>query len=111
MSILFLKLLLAHLIGDFLFQSKSWVRKRKENVGYLLLHIGIHALLLLVLFVNQLPIFWDVILFVLCTHLIIDSLKISIEKQYPQFPFRLFLIDQCAHLAVILSVIVYRYEL
>ncbi|NQD72775.1 DUF3307 domain-containing protein, partial [Sphingobacterium shayense] len=42
---------------------------------------------------------------------IIDSLKISIEKQYPQFPFRLFLIDQCAHLAVILSVIVYRYEL
>ncbi len=110
MSILFLKLLLAHLLGDFVLQSKKWVFKRKEHVGYLLLHIGIHALLLLLLFVNQLTVFWDVILFVLCTHLIIDSLKIYAEKHLPQFSFRLFLIDQCAHLAVILSIIIYRYD-
>ncbi|MGO1243004.1 MAG: DUF3307 domain-containing protein [Sphingobacterium sp.] len=110
MSILFLKLLLAHLLGDFVFQPKRWVHKRKQHAGYLLLHIGIHAVLLLILFGNQLAIFWDVILFVICTHLIIDSLKIYTERYLYPFSFRLFVIDQCAHLLVILSVIVYRYE-
>lgn len=109
MSILFLKLLLAHLLGDFLIQPKQWVSKRKERVGYLLLHIGIHTLLLLLVFINQISFYWDVVLFVACTHLIIDSLKIYVEKHFSQRLFLVFIIDQLAHLLVILSVVAFIY--
>jgi len=50
--ILFLKFLLAHILGDFVFQSESWVldkEKKKVKSVKLYFHIGIHAFLVLLI--------------------------------------------------------------
>ena len=49
---LFLKLLLAHILGDFVFQSEKWVKDKEEKKiksSKLYLHIIIHAFILLFL--------------------------------------------------------------
>ncbi|WP_029034586.1 DUF3307 domain-containing protein [Salinimicrobium terrae] len=110
MTALALKLLLAHLIGDFLLQPDSWVaqkRQKKHRSPLLYLHIAVHAgtmLLLLNLNLN----YWLGIIFILITHYIIDLLKLNFETQHNRG--KLFLIDQLAHLLVIAGV-VYSYHL
>jgi len=111
MIIFCLKLLLAHILGDFVFQSKALVRKRKENIAYLFLHVGIHALLLVLCFLSDLYDNWPVILFVSCSHLLIDSLKIWWERKFPYKPFHIFVVDQGLHLATIAAVAIHQYGL
>ncbi|TYR33602.1 DUF3307 domain-containing protein [Sphingobacterium phlebotomi] len=111
MSILFLKLLLAHLIGDFVLQPKKWVQKRREHIGYLLLHIAIHAALLVVFFIPELSDQWQVILFISCAHLLIDSGKIYFEKKLPRRAFLLFIADQTLHILSLIVVVWYTYGL
>ena len=53
--LLFTKLLLAHLIGDFILQPNKWVsdkEKKKEKSIYLYLHTALHLALML-LFVAE----------------------------------------------------------
>jgi len=109
MSIMFLKLLLAHLLGDFVFQPNKLVQMRKKKIGFLLLHVAIHALLLSLLFVTKLSSAWHIVLFVTSAHLLIDSLKIYLEKQCTFQPFALFAFDQLLHLASILAALVLVY--
>lgn len=107
MSILALKLVLAHLLGDFLLQPDSWVaqkRQKKHRSPLLYLHIGVHALVMLLLLKFSLS-YWLGILFILITHFLIDLLKLRLEQDYPRAG--LFLFDQVAHLLVILLVIFY----
>lgn len=111
MSILFLKLLLAHFIGDFVLQPKSWVQKRKEHIRYLLSHIAIHATLLILFFLPELADQWQMILFVSCAHLLIDSAKIYLEKKIPHRAFLLFVADQALHILSLGAVIFYKYGL
>lgn len=111
MITLFLKLLLAHLLGDFVLQPRSWVRKRKEHIGYLLLHMLVHAVLLVILFLPELSDNLQLIIFIVCSHLLIDSLKIGWEKQWPYKPFHIFIIDQFLHLLAIMAVILYQFGL
>ena len=52
MIVLLLKLLLAHVIGDFVLQPKKWVKqknKKKHKSKYLYFHVLIHALALIIL--------------------------------------------------------------
>jgi len=109
MSILFLKLLLAHFIGDFVLQPKSWVQKRTMRIGYLLLHIAIHAAVLVLLFIPELREQWQTIVFVACAHLLIDSGKIYLEKKFPGRAFLLFIIDQSLHVLSLIAVVLYQY--
>lgn len=109
MLTVFLKLLLAHLLGDFLLQPKSWVTKRKENILYLLLHVLVHIVLMVVFFANELSSYWMSIVFVGCSHLAIDSFKIWWEKKYPFKPVILFLTDQLLHVLVLVGVIIYNF--
>ncbi|MGN0003543.1 MAG: DUF3307 domain-containing protein [Sphingobacterium composti] len=109
MLVVFLKFLLAHILGDFVFQTKSMVDKRKENVGYLLLHVGIHAILLGLFFYNQLQEFWIPIACITLSHLAIDSLKIGLESKYPTKPLLFFCIDQIMHIAVLLGLVFYSF--
>lgn len=95
--IILVKLLLAHLLGDFLLQPHSWVlekEKYKVKSGKLYLHLLVHALILLV-------IIWDVSLWPLMAgivgcHFIIDLLKLYLQKESNKTT--LFLIDQLLHL-------------
>jgi len=94
---IFLKLLLAHLIADFLFQPKSWIRDRKlkkYTSGFLYIHILI-VVLLSWLFLGN-PAEWIIPIFIGITHLLID-----IWKSYRPDNFIAFLADQFAHVMIL----------
>jgi hypothetical protein len=98
---LFLKILLAHLTGDFILQPESWVsdkNKRKIRSPKLFMHTGIHAILLaLVLEFN--PFYWKGFVLIVGSHLIIDLAKAGmIDKMSDRV---LFFLDQSLHLLVI----------
>lgn len=108
MLALFTKLLLAHILGDFVFQPSSLVQKRQKNALYLLLHILLHGILLCLFFINNLSSFYLSIAFILISHLAIDSLKILIEKKSKSAnPTVLFIMDQCLHIAVLLAITIH----
>jgi len=109
MILLTLKLLIAHILGDFVFQPSKWIRekqKKKHTSKFLYLHIGIHAIALLVLLGFDFS-YWLGILSILITHGIIDILKLHFETK--KITRSLFIIDQLAHLLVI-SIVVYSYK-
>lgn len=105
MLILFLKLLLTHIVGDFVLQTRALIIKRGQNILYLLLHVLIHAILLCAVFFPQLQDWWLTIVGISVAHLAIDSLKVLAEKRWPTRPVSLFAIDQTLHLAVIFIVV------
>ncbi|WP_317124827.1 DUF3307 domain-containing protein [Mangrovimonas spongiae] len=103
--ILLTKLILAHLIGDFLLQPKKWVKekeKRKLKSPKLYIHVGIHVLLafLIVWDITH----WKLIITIGVLHLIIDGLKLTFQKKNTK---RLcFFIDQLLHLITIFIVFI-----
>lgn len=107
--ILFITLLLAHLLGDFVFQPEKWVRdkeKRKIRSPYLYYHILIHAISLIIVLQLNTKYLWGVVLIVI-SHFVIDTAKVySITKKNRT---TLFFIDQLAHLAI-LVLFVYLYQ-
>ncbi|WP_166334206.1 DUF3307 domain-containing protein [Sphingobacterium chungjuense] len=109
MLIVLLQFLLAHVLGDFVLQPKSLVEKRRVHIKYLLLHVGIHALALLLIFSATLVDHWQGIIFIVATHLAIDSLKIWYEDQWPTKPFKAFVFDQILHLLMISVVMIFYY--
>ena len=99
-----LKILLAHIIGDFLLQPDRWVRdkfQKKLRSSYLYWHVVLHAVALLVLLGFQMK-FWLGIGIIVITHFIIDLTKLYLEKKIN--PRLLFFLDQLAHLLVLILV-------
>ena len=109
MLVLFLQLLLAHIIGDFVFQPYKWVKskeKKKYKSPYLYWHILVHTIALIVALQFSKK-YWLGIIIIVFTHFFIDIIKLNLSKK---INFRwLFLWDQLAHLLVIAGV-VYIYE-
>ena len=104
---LLIKLILAHLIGDFLFQPDSWIKdkkKKKIKSKFLYIHIGIHFIALMVLLQFQLI---AASILIVLSHFIIDLLKIYLSNKKNER--LLFIGDQILHLLIILGV-VYYYE-
>lgn len=108
MVALFLSLLLAHLLGDFLLQPTTWVKdkkKKKIKSKYLYYHIGLHFLLLLI--TTQFSSKYLVgILFLALSHLGIDCAKLYFEKKKTAKLW--FFGDQLLHF-VMIAVVVYCY--
>ncbi|AQS92955.1 hypothetical protein BXQ17_02210 [Polaribacter sp. BM10] len=101
--LLFLKLLLAHILGDFVLQSNKWVKKKEENKlksSMLYLHIGIHAILLIILLEFKLNIYWLGILVIVTTHFLIDVIKLYYQNDKTKRNW--FFIDQLLHIIVLL---------
>jgi len=97
------KLILAHLVGDFLLQPKSWVRhkeERKAGSWKLYVHALIHALLVLLLFADVS--IWPVALAVGLSHLLIDAVRLYAQREQTRTSW--FLADQAMHLFVIVVV-------
>lgn len=101
--IVLVKLILAHLIGDFLLQPKSWVHEkeiRKLKSPKLYLHSFIHGILVLLLLWN-----FDFLLpalILMIVHGIIDGVKLYAQKAHTKS--RWFLIDQGLHFISIVFV-------
>lgn len=98
--ILFIKLVLAHLIGDFILQPTTWVKakeERKLKAWQLYVHVLIHAVLILLIVWDAY--FWPWALLIAGTHFIIDALKISLQREKTKRV--LFFIDQALHILVL----------
>ena len=97
-SIWLTKLILSHLITDFILQPKGWVEDRNAKhfaSGKLYLHSIITSLLAWIMTGWQ---YWLTALVILITHTLIDAWK-SYQKPLAVY----FIIDQCLHLLVILG--------
>ena len=107
--IILIKLIIAHFIGDFLLQPKSWVEdkeSRKVKSVKLYLHTLIHGLLVfLVLWdVNH----WLLALLLMLSHGIIDTIKLYAQKESNKSKW--FLIDQMLHIISILGLWVFLFK-
>ncbi|WP_276389869.1 DUF3307 domain-containing protein [Eudoraea chungangensis] len=95
------KLLLAHILGDFVFQPKKWVVHKevhKIKSKYLYFHILIHFTLTLLLLGNIK--YWKIALIIAGSHLLIDILKLYTAPLFHKQAIP-FLLDQCLHLLVL----------
>ena len=104
-SVWLTKLILSHLMTDFVLQPGSWVADRNQKhfaSGKLYLHALATAALAFIFIGWQ---YWQVVLIILVTHFFIDG-----WKSYQPGRIRYFLIDQLLHLLVIFGcwVIVFR---
>lgn len=94
---LLIKLILAHLLGDFILQPKSWVEQKERNKlksGYLYAHFAIHGLLVH-LFLQS----WLITLTIVVTHAAIDMVKLLNRTNSNRR--RWFFYDQLLHIGVI----------
>jgi hypothetical protein len=101
--ILLIKLIFAHLIGDFFLQPDSWVAaKEQKKLGayQFYLHLSIHAACILLLLWDLS--FWPYMLLIVVSHGILDTLKMYFQKEETKRGW--FFADQAGHLLVILGV-------
>jgi len=106
---IFTKLILAHLLGDFILQPNSWVadkERRKLKSPYLYLHVLIHTVLSFVFLWNT--DLWWVSLLVGISHFIIDASKLIFQTVKNKK--RWFFIDQLLHILVIAGISFYFKE-
>lgn len=103
--ILLFKILLAHLMGDFLLQPTSWVKnkeKRKIKSKFLYFHFLVHTLLLMLLVFRIDFIPYAILLGVI--HILIDLLKLYLQSEVTKRIW--FLIDQILHIFSMLFLII-----
>lgn len=93
-----IKLILAHLLTDFVLQPTNWIESRTKK-HFSSVHLYLHGLvtaLIALLFIGAH--YWWVVLIILITHIAIDG-----WKSYRPNETKYFLIDQFLHLIVILG--------
>jgi hypothetical protein len=101
---LLIRILVAHLLSDFIFQKKSWADDKDKHglkSKYLYLHTGLTAATLLVVTWNFS--LYPVVLLITGAHFIIDAVK----SKLPNSKIWVFLLDQLLHLIAILFVWLY----
>lgn len=101
--LILIKLILAHLIGDFLLQPSSWVKEkehRKATSPKLYIHVLIHGLLVLILLWDFN--LWKIALAITIVHLAIDLTKLYAQK--PKTKTTWFIADQVMHVISILII-------
>jgi len=112
MLIFVLKAVLAHLIADFVLQSKSWVESRCAKLyksKFLYFHALCHLAMLCLFFINQICSYWHGILVISATHLVIDLTKNYLEEKQRNKKLLLFLIDQILHISIIVLIAFYYF--
>lgn len=106
---IFIKLILAHLLGDFILQPNSWVAD-KENYKlkskFLYFHVLIHTALSFI-FLWDINLWW-VSVSVGVTHFIIDAAKLKFQNVKTKK--RWFFIDQLLHVLIIAGLSFYFKE-
>jgi hypothetical protein len=98
---LFLKILLAHLAGDFILQPGKWVSDKNRNKirsPKLFIHTGVHAILLALVLEFNLY-YWKAFILIIISHFLIDLTKSWLSDTRPGT--QLFFLDQAAHIAII----------
>lgn len=105
---LIIKLLIAHVVGDFVLQPNSWVEAKKNKTfksKYFYLHGLVHFIALLILLEFNRS-YLGAIFLIVSTHLVIDFAKLKLENRVNSR--LLFTIDQILHLGII-GMVTYMY--
>lgn len=100
-----IKIILAHLLTDFLLQPKAWIQNRRHRhfkSGKLYVHGLLTAVTAWMLTGWN---YWPAALVILITHIGIDG-----WKSYKKDTVLIFLTDQCLHLGVILALYCYTFN-
>ena len=100
--ILLVKLILAHFIGDFLLQPKSWVKRKEKNKLtsiQLYLHILLHGITTLLIIWNWN--YWFLALLLMLSHGTIDVVKLYAQNKNNKEKW--FITDQVLHIISILT--------
>lgn len=106
---IFTKLILAHLLGDFILQPNSWVsdkENRKLKSKYLYIHVLIHTVLSFI-FLWNIQLWWIAVL-VGFSHFMIDVSKLYFQNIKTKKSW--FFVDQLLHIAVITEISFYFNE-
>lgn len=97
---IFIPLILAHLLGDFLLQPNSWVadkERKKAGSVYLYLHILLHTVLAFV-FLWNIELWW-IAAVIGVSHFLIDWAKLNFQNAKTKRTW--FFVDQLLHVLVI----------
>ncbi|HKK84603.1 MAG TPA: DUF3307 domain-containing protein [Roseovarius sp.] len=94
-------LLLAHVLADFVFQTKAMV-ENKRHPGMFILHIGVVFGLSLVALGGA----WAVAGAVAVAHMVIDGIKTYLLPVTWRESFTAFILDQSAHLATLVAAMI-----
>lgn len=103
---LLIRLLLAHIVGDFILQTSSMVQNKKWFAPTMLLHVMI-VFGLTWAFSGL----WLLAIIIAVLHWLIDSIKVTLLKKYPAKDAALFAGDQLLHLLVIIAIWCWHYQL
>ncbi len=94
---MFYRLLLAHLVGDFVLQTR-WLVLCKRRPDGLALHVGLVGLAMVPVVWGQLDRWWPWLLGIVLVHAAADWAKIKLEPRLGLPPIVPFLADQAVHL-------------
>ena len=109
---LFLRLILAHLVSDFIFQTGEVFAARRKGISGNLLHSLIIFLTLLLFSFPYLKFIevWIVIFIASLTHFFQDEWKLKIIKKYPSWSFLSFIIDQFLHIFFLSPILIFDFS-
>lgn len=105
---IFIPLILAHLLGDFILQPNSWVADKEKKKGksfYLYVHVLLHTVLAFV-FLWNIKLWW-IALIIGITHYLIDCAKLTFQKATTQRTW--FFFDQLAHILIIIALSIFYF--
>tara|TARA_R110002051_G_scaffold87061_4_gene153155 strand:- start:1459 stop:2154 length:696 start_codon:yes stop_codon:yes gene_type:complete len=105
--LIFIKLILAHLIGDFILQPIKWViHKQSHKIAskYLYIHVILHFALYM-FFLWDLSL-WKIALIITIGHYFIDLLKLYTDLLFKNKSIPFF-IDQALHIVIIYGCVFY----
>lgn len=105
---LFIKLLLAHLIGDFLLQPIRWVIHKEANKitsKYLYLHVLLHAALMMLLLWDLS--YWKIVVAITLSHYFLDLAKLYMNPLFKRRTIPFF-VDQILHIVVLYACVYYE---
>ncbi len=100
--IILIKLIFAHLLGDFVLQPRTWVKEkeyRKLLSWRLYMHVLVHGILVL-LVMGSLQ-YWLLALVIMALHFMTDVLKLYAQNESSRT--RWFIIDQSLHIIGIVA--------
>lgn len=102
---MFYRLILAHLLADFVLQNR-WLVMRKRTPSGLAIHVGLVGLAMLPVTWGQLDTWWPWLALIVLIHAATDWAKIRLEPYLGLPPIVPFLADQVIHVSTIAAVVV-----
>jgi len=98
-------MILAHLLGDYVFQTDRIAMWKARSLWGVLVHGGIVTLFTMLCALIISPAWWPYVLLIGIIHIIIDAGKLPIGKTDPTTALWGFLLDQALHMLVIVLTI------